>query len=220
MKIEFQAIRYGPNAWLIHFSRQADENAWLISRFLVAHIEENPLPFLVEWTLSPTALLLEFLPGRAPLQAPTFPQEFHSSAVKERSVITIPVEYNGPDLDRVAECAKCSIREVIELHSGATYIVHALGFSPGFAYLGGLPEILYTPRLETPRTCIPAGSVGIGGPQTGIYPLATSGGWNLIGTTSVPLFDPTKPLEQAFLLRPGDRVKFQIHDSNRAISYS
>ncbi len=212
MNIEFHATRYGPDAWLIHFSRQADEKAWLISRYLVAHIEEHPLPFLSEWTLSPTALLLEFLPGHAPLQAPSFPQEFQWSALKERPIITIPVDYNGPDLERVAEHAKCSIRDVIELHSGTTYIVHALGFAPGFAYLGGLPEILHTPRLATPRSCIPAGSVGIGGPQTGIYPLATPGGWNIIGTTSVSLFDPTKPLEQAFILHPGDRVIFEIHE--------
>jgi KipI family sensor histidine kinase inhibitor len=94
----------------------------------------------------------------------------------------------------------------VELHAAATYQVYFLGFAPGFAYLGGLPAALHTPRLCTPRPLVPAGSVGIAGRQTGVYPLATPGGWRLIGRTSLVLFAPQRtPMS---LLQPGDEVRF------------
>ncbi len=124
-------------------------------------------------------------------------------------VVEVPVVYGGefgPDIEFVAEHNGLALEEVIGLHSGATYTVYMLGFTPGFAYLGGLPAALATPRLPTPRKLVPAGSVGIAGEQTGIYPLATPGGWRLIGRTPVKLFalDRDPPV----LLRPGDRVRF------------
>jgi antagonist of KipI len=124
--------------------------------------------------------------------------------------VTIPVCYGGeegPDLAAVAAHAGISLAGVIQLHSAPRYLVHAIGFAPGFPYLGGLPEKLRMPRLDTPRTTVPAGSVGIGGAQTGVYPLATPGGWHLIGRTSRRLFDPTRA--EPSLLRVGDRVRFQ-----------
>ena len=123
--------------------------------------------------------------------------------------IEIPVVYGtaaGPDLGEVARHAGLTEKQVVELHSSADYVVWFFCFLPGFPYLGGLPEQLATPRRAEPRLQVPAGSVGIGGSQTGIYPLATPGGWQLIGHTSLPLFDPAR--DEPVLLRPGDTVRF------------
>jgi inhibitor of KinA len=121
----------------------------------------------------------------------------------------IPVCYGferGPDLQEVAALHGVTEAEVIRLHSSAEYVVYFMGFVPGFAYLGGLPPQLETPRLPSPRKKVPAGSVAIGGSQTGIYPIATPGGWRLIGQTPIPLFrHDTK--EKSFLAI-GDRVVF------------
>jgi KipI family sensor histidine kinase inhibitor len=128
----------------------------------------------------------------------------------EPQTVEIPVCYGGefgPDLANVGERAGLAVAEVAALHSGADYRVHAIGFAPGFGYLAGLPERLNAPRRATPRLRVPAGAVGIGGNQTGIYPLATPGGWNLIGRTPLTLFDPARP--DPALLHAGDRVKFR-----------
>lgn len=123
--------------------------------------------------------------------------------------IEIPVVYGGeagPDLDAVARQNDLTPAQVVALHSSAEYIVYFLGFQPGFAYLGGLPDILATPRRAEPRLEVAAGSVGIGGSQTGIYPLATPGGWQIIGRTPLSLFNPGK--SSPTLLLPGDSVRF------------
>lgn len=127
----------------------------------------------------------------------------------ESRYIEIPVVYGtaaGPDLGEVARHAGLTEKQVVELHSSIDYVVWFLGFQPGFPYLCGLPEQLATPRRDEPRLQVPAGSVGIGGAQTGIYPLATPGGWQLIGHTPLPLFDPDR--NEPVLLRPGDTVRF------------
>jgi len=121
-------------------------------------------------------------------------------------LVEIPVRYDGPDLADVATHCGLSPDEVVRRHTQADYVVYFIGFQPGFAYLGGLDESLHTPRRAEPRTAVPAGSVGIGGAQTGIYPLVTPGGWQLIGRTALPLFDPRA--EPPTLLAPGDRVRF------------
>lgn len=118
----------------------------------------------------------------------------------------VVVRYDGPDLDAVARTHGLSRAEVVRLHAEPTYTVAFIGFSPGFPYLLGLHRVLETPRLATPRTSVPAGSVGIGGPYTGIYPRATPGGWNLIGTTDRVLFDAAA--DPPALLSPGDTVRF------------
>jgi KipI family sensor histidine kinase inhibitor len=124
--------------------------------------------------------------------------------------VEIPVCYDpefAPDLDEVANHANMSASEVVDLHSAAEYRVACIGFVPGFPFMAGLPKKLATPRRATPRREIPAGSVGIGGAQTGIYPLRSPGGWNLIGQTPLKLFNPTK--SPPTLLRAGDRVRFR-----------
>jgi inhibitor of KinA len=125
-------------------------------------------------------------------------------------LMEIPVCYDPEfalDLDHVADHARMSLKEIVDLHSAAKYRVNCIGFTPGFPYLTGLPGKLATPRRATPRTNTPAGSVAIGGAQTGIYPQVSPGGWNVIGRTPLRLFDPQK--DPPMLLRVGNRVRFR-----------
>nr|WP_154960023.1 5-oxoprolinase subunit PxpB [Paenibacillus xylanexedens] len=125
-------------------------------------------------------------------------------------IVTIPVCYGGkfgPDLEYVANEHGLTVEEVIAIHSSVDYLVHMIGFAPGFPYLGGLPEPIATPRRATPRLHVEAGTVGIGGSQTGIYPITTPGGWQCIGRTPICLFRPeTNPPS---LLEAGDFVRFK-----------
>ncbi len=127
----------------------------------------------------------------------------------EKRVFVIPVCYGGAfgeDLPNVVAHTGLAAEEVVRRHSGTDYLIYMLGFLPGFAYLGGLDAALHTPRLQNPRTSIPAGSVGIGGEQTGIYPLASPGGWQLIGRTPVRPYDPAR--SEPILYRAGDYIRF------------
>ena len=126
-----------------------------------------------------------------------------------RPPIEIDVRYggaDGPDLDAVAEWAGCSAERVIERHSATTYRVYMLGFVPGFAYMGRVDGAIAVPRRRVPRERVPTGSVGIAGEQTGVYPIASPGGWQLIGRTDAVMFDPFRA--EPSLLRPGDLVRF------------
>lgn len=123
--------------------------------------------------------------------------------------IEIPVCYGGkfgPDIQVVAENNNISVSDVIRLHSKPEYIIYMIGFAPGFPFLGELPETLHTPRLKTPRTNVPQGSVGIANKQTGIYPAESPGGWQLIGRTPLKLFDPAR--SNPILYQAGDRIRF------------
>lgn len=123
--------------------------------------------------------------------------------------IEIPTVYGGeygPDLAYVAQHASLSEEEVIRIHTGTDYLVYMLGFSPGFTYLGGLDARIATPRLESPRVKIPAGSVGIAGSQTGMYPSESPGGWQLIGRTPLKLYDPKK--EPPVFIQAGDYIRY------------
>jgi inhibitor of KinA len=127
----------------------------------------------------------------------------------EARLVEIPVCYGGefgPDFTEVAALHGMRAAQVIELHASVEYLVYFLGFVPGFAYLGELPEALVTPRLGTPRRRVPAGSVGIAGNQTGVYPFATPGGWRLLGRTPVKMFQADR--DELSLLSIGDRVRF------------
>lgn len=129
--------------------------------------------------------------------------------VPEPRMVEVPVQYGGefgPDLADVAHHTGLSVERVIDLHSGADYLVYFVGFSTFFPYLGGLPPALATPRLAAPRKQVPRGSVAIGGTQAGIYPLASPGGWRIIGRTPLALFDLNQ--EPPPLLRMGDRIRF------------
>jgi KipI family sensor histidine kinase inhibitor len=125
----------------------------------------------------------------------------------EGRAVEVPVEYRGPDLDRVAAHTGLSMAEVIATHASVEYLVYCLGFAPGFTYCGELPAALEAPRLASPRTRVPRGSIGIAGRQTGIYAVESPGGWNLIGQTELKLFDPDR--DPPCFFRPGDRVRFR-----------
>ncbi|MDA9557341.1 5-oxoprolinase subunit PxpB [Vibrio sp.] len=158
-------------------------------------------------TVNVSASFVEFLPPFLNDMLRCLPTDGEENAPSR--IIDIPVSYGGefgPDLQRVAKHAGLSMSQVIAQHTYPIYPVFFLGFQPGFAYLNGLPSELHTPRLDTPRAIIPAGAVGIGGAQTGIYPNASPGGWNLIGHTDITLFDSQQ--DQPSLLQPGDSVRF------------
>ena len=133
-----------------------------------------------------------------------------SVEIPPSEVLEVPVLYGGeemgPDLKFVAENAKMSEEEVIKLHSEPEYLIYMLGFTPGFTYLGGLNDAIETPRLKTPRVKIPAGSVGIAGKQTGVYPIDSPGGWQLIGRTPLKMYDADR--EKPILPEAGQYIKF------------
>jgi len=162
-----------------------------------------------------SSILVSFNPLRATFQ---HVEEFIQSSIaaSQKSprpparMIEIPVCYDeefGPDLKEVTSRNNLSLEQVIEIHSLGVYRVYFIGFTPGFAYLGGLSPRLATPRLPSPRTKVPAGSVAIGGKQTAVYPISTPGGWRIIGRTPLKLFSPEK--EPFSLLALGDQVRFR-----------
>ena len=135
--------------------------------------------------------------------------DLDEQSVGTSRVVRIPTLYGGeagPDLEYVAEHAGIGTGDVIQIHSGTDYLVYMMGFSPGFPYLGGLSDLLTTPRLTTPRAAVPVGSVGIAETQTGVYPVTSPGGWRIIGRTPVRLFDPEA--SPPALLRAGDYLRF------------
>ncbi len=122
-------------------------------------------------------------------------------------VVTVPVVYDGADLEPVAELAGVGVDEVIARHTGCELVVGWLGFAPGFAYLTGLDPVLHVPRLGTPRTSVPAGSVAVAGPYSAVYPSASPGGWRLLGHTTLRVWDVAADPPSPF--RPGTRVRFE-----------
>ena len=127
----------------------------------------------------------------------------------KKFIVEIPVLYGGeygPDIENITTHNNLSIEEVIKVHTSGEYLVYMLGFTPGFPYLGGMDKRIATPRLKTPRTKIPGGSVGIAGEQTGVYPIESPGGWQLLGRTPLNFFDPNN--EKPFLINAGEYIKF------------
>lgn len=214
MYTEPRFLLAGDSALVVEFGDEISEEVNHKVHALAYVLEKNPLPGLGEAVPTYRSLLIHYDPLRLPCDdvkalVADLLQKCEEISLPEPRVIEVPVVYGGefgPDIQFVAEHNGLSVEEVIRLHSGVTYTVYMLGFSPGFTYLGGLPEVLATPRLPTPRKLVPAGSVGIAGAQTGIYPIATPGGWRLIGRTPLRLFDPTQ--EPPVPLRPGDRLRF------------
>ncbi len=137
-------------------------------------------------------------------------QGLSDTALAEPDTVELPVCYHptlGPDLESVAGIHNLTPQEVIEIHTRPLYPIYMIGFTPGFPYLGGLSEQLHTPRLDSPRKRVPAGSVGIANNQTGIYPIESPGGWQLIGRCPIRLFDPAR--KDPILLKAGDLLKFR-----------
>jgi KipI family sensor histidine kinase inhibitor len=203
------------NGWLVRLFDAIDESnmPWILA--LVRDCEATFGDALVDLVSSYTTLLVVFDIDRlTPVQARRQLQRVLASLepdqqLEHAEIQELPTWYDpsvGPELERLAEQAGMSCADVVECHSSVTYQVYALGFAPGFAFMGSVDERLEMSRLETPRKRVPAGSVGITGRQTAAYPMASPGGWNLIGRTAAILFDRKR--EGFSLLRVGDRVRF------------
>jgi len=181
---------------------------------LLREVERCGLPGVVDLVPTYRSLLVQYNPAETSLRALQdalvgIEREVGEGTVDTPRVVRLPTLYGGaygPDLDLVAKNAGLSAEDAVRAHSGVGYMVYMMGFTPGFPYLGGLAPELATPRLDTPRAEIPAGSVGIAGDQTGVYPLASPGGWRLIGRTPLRLFDPAR--EPPSLLSADDCVRF------------
>lgn len=182
---------------------------------LTAALDAAALPGVLDLVPSYRTLLLAFDPSlinpdELAAEVRRLAAGATGAAAAPAREVTIPVVYGGeegPDLDDVAAHTGLAAEAVVACHAAGEYVVACMGFAPGFAFLVGLPPALATPRLAEPRTRVPAGSVGIGGGQTGVYPLETPGGWRLIGRTPRRLF--ARDRADPFLLRPGDRVVFR-----------
>lgn len=181
---------------------------------LAYQMEKNPLKGVQEWVPGYSSLLIHYDPLISEYSViekwvRNCLETCADKNFQSNKEILIPVYYggeDGPDLEFVAAYHQISKEEVVRRHTEGVYRVGMMGFTPGFAYLMGMDPVLATPRLETPRIQVPAGSVGIAGGQTGVYPLESPGGWQIIGRTDQKLFDPENPPH--FLLSPGDTVRF------------
>ena len=201
------------NSLLIYFDQQISPavNAQVVQ--LLRLLELRPIPGIVNLHPAYCSVLVKFNPLKLDQEnlesrLRAYLDRLDEIILPEPRQQEIPVCYGkeyGPDLADVCEIHNLSPQQVIELHSSATYIVYFLGFVPGFAYLGGLPEALVTPRLTVPRRSVAPGSVGIAGHQSGVYPFATPGGWRLIGRTPLAMFRGTNAMS---FLSIGDRVHF------------
>jgi KipI family sensor histidine kinase inhibitor len=181
---------------------------------LLARLDGSPLPGILDLSPAAASILIRFDPRvveHAAVEAHVrlLLSDAASTSAPARRVVEIPVVYGGaegPDLDDVARAAGLAPDEVARRHAATVYDVLFLGFLPGFAYLGRVPETIACPRLPAPRREVPAGSVGIAGPMTAVYPMATPGGWRLIGRTEARVFDPAR--RPMALLQAGDQVRF------------
>ncbi len=203
----------GPHAALIRLDERDDAAAR--ARAILQYLERERPREIADFSIAFDKVLLEFRPEEDGVSlAEEWARRFQQLPPVESTAATlheIPVAYDGADLAEVAERHGLGIGELIERHCAPIYEVALLGFSPGFPYLCGLDPKLHTPRRAAPRPQVPVGSIAIGGSHAGIYSIQSPGGWNLLGTTAVRIFDPSRcePDDEAmFLLRAGDRVKF------------
>lgn len=209
----------GPRAVLIQLDEPDDAAARARTRAISRLLEREADRALVDFSIAFGQVLLEFRAGENPAaQAPAWMRRFAALdpvAAAAAALHEIPLVYDGADLAELAARHGLGVGEVIARHSAPIYEVALLGFAPGFPYLAGLDPRLHTPRRASPRPRVPAGSVAIGGGHAGIYSIESPGGWHLLGTTAVRVFDPARrePDDQAmFLLRVGDRVKLRPLD--------
>jgi KipI family sensor histidine kinase inhibitor len=207
-------LRAGDSALLIGFADEIDDSVNNRVHALVHALRAQTRPEILDLVPAYSSLLVCYDPRRvsftemcALLQSAL--ESLQTYTPPEPRLVEIPTQYGGkfgPDLAFVARRNIIAEDDVIRLHTSVVYRVYFVGFAPGFAYMGSVPDQIAAPRMETPRTRVPAGSVGIAGRQTGIYPMETPGGWRIIGRTALPLFDPN--CDPPAFLRPGDRVQF------------
>lgn len=214
-KCKFNIYQISETSVLIEFGNEINPETNKKIRILCEYLENNPFHGLVEYIPYFTSVSIIYDPlkinpfekVREKLESILSSLDFSSEY--EEHIVEIPVCYGneyGPDIEYVAEVNNISVNEVIDIHSKGKYLVYMIGFAPGFPYLGGMSEKIATPRRKTPRTAVPKGSVGIAGMQTGVYPLETPGGWQIIGRTPIKLFDAES--KEKTLLKCGDIIKF------------
>jgi KipI family sensor histidine kinase inhibitor len=208
-------LNAGDSALVIEFGNEISETINREIKFVTDALDGAKLGGVLDLTPTYRSILVNFDPLVTPASGIT---DFVTGILKNHTgsreasggeVIEIPVLYGGeagPDMDFICEHTKLDRDEVIRRHSCVEYLVYMLGFTPGFAYLGGMPKELATPRLLKPRAVIPAGSVGIAAAQTGIYPVESPGGWQLLGRTPLKVFNYER--SEPFLLSAGDYLKF------------
>ncbi|WP_226667960.1 5-oxoprolinase subunit PxpB [Metabacillus litoralis] len=220
---EFNFLSQGDSAVTVQLGKKIHIDTHKKVKLLFEHLKSNPFKGMVEVTPSYTSVTVFYDPTKITLNH--FNETPYREVVKvlstiitainvssntmETNTLSIPVCYGGkygPDLEEVARFHNLTEKQVINFHTEQDYLVYMIGFAPGFPYLGGMSEKIATPRKSTPRQTIPVGSVGIGGEQTGIYPIESPGGWQLIGRTPLTLFDSDR--DQPSLLRAGDVVRF------------
>jgi KipI family sensor histidine kinase inhibitor len=210
-----RVVAAGDRALLVSFGDEITHALHRRVRRLLDLVDRSPLRGVTDLVPAYASLLVQFDPAilrhrdvESHLR-PLIEESARGGPLQEGRLVEIPVCYEplfAPDLQRVARESHLSVEEVVGLHTGRIYDVYFIGFVPGFAYMGELPEAIALARHATPRREVPAGSVGIAGGQTGVYPRATPGGWHLIGRTPLRMFDPRR--EPAALLKIGDRVRF------------
>lgn len=211
---DIKILTAGDSALLVEFGKEINKEINQKITAVVKIIKEQQIEGIVELIPSFCALVINYDPRVISYDEikkrveSIFELDIAVGETKKR-VFEIPVCYGGeygPDIENIAKNAGLSVEEVIKIHSSRDYLIYMLGFLPGFCYLGGLDERIHTPRLANPRLKINAGSVGIGGSQTGIYPLDSPGGWQLMGMTPVKTYDPDR--EVPILVEAGDYIRF------------
>lgn len=206
-------VNINENCMSIVFEERIDPeiNAQVIQ--LKSAIQNSDISGILELVISYNTLVIYFddtVTDHESLSGSIQSLTLSSTAQQQTTTYVIPVCYETPfnlDLDEMASLHNKTTEEIIQIHTGKPYLIYMLGFMPGFPFLGGLDESIATPRKASPRKEIPAGSVGIANAQTGIYPLASPGGWNIIGKTPLKLFDPKRDPEVYY--EAGDYIKFK-----------
>lgn len=214
MKIEIA----GQNALIVYFAEQTSPEVAAQIQAAVASVQAAMQDILIDLVPSYASLLVifdidrtDYFEVRQRLRAALANLDAADDAGGE--LVTLPVYYSeesGPDLERIAELGKISVEEVIEIHQQQEYRVYAIGFAPGFAYLGEVDVRIAAPRMSTPRQKVPRGAVAIADRQTAVYPAESPGGWNLIGLCPTRMFDPAR--EPSMPVKAGDRVRFEAID--------
>ena len=211
----------GENSLILYFGDKADPNTSSQIQLMAAELKNRLANILIDLIPSYSSLLIiydafktdhhevrKFI--RATQVYNALCENGDSTSLTDGKLVTLPVYYStesGPDLENLASGAGLSIEEIITLHQATEYRVYAIGFAPGFAYLGTVDERIATPRLSTPRTKVPRGAVAIADRQTAVYPAESPGGWNLIGLCPTTMFDPSQ--EPCMPFQVGDKVRFE-----------
>ena len=210
----FEIRPVGDRALTVEFGAVIDEEINRRVHALAAWITSRRMPGITELVPTYRSLLICYDPdvlsyGRLKRRLERFDPSCISDGAEKRRILEVPCCYGGefgPDLGDMESLTGLSAEEIVRVHSGVDYRIYMLGFLPGFVYLGGLDGRIEAPRLSSPRKAIPAGSVGIGGNQTGVYPMASPGGWRLIGRTPIPFYDPASA--QPILCKAGEFIRF------------